>query len=125
MKALLGFLVVIMAIPAMAVPSLPQAPYKDASELLAWLKKSRVEMNRAGRAHDLVTLSRIKRDAFRWTDVWYIDAGHRHFLPCSHAARDMGNFLDAYEKKDMRKRDLMGRLFRDDLAECERLVRAH
>lgn len=125
MKAFLAFLALAMAMPAVAVPTLPRPGYQDASELLAWAKKARKEVNRAGRAHDVVALSRIKREADQWTNVWYYDKDHEYFHACYMTALDLSNFLRANENKDRGLRERMTRQFRDDLPECERLVRAY
>ncbi|WP_024303338.1 hypothetical protein [Pseudogulbenkiania sp. MAI-1] len=118
MKAVLAFLALVLSASAMAA-----TPRDDAVQLLAWLKHTRAEINRAGRAGDTVALQRIQREAVRRSDAWPNDLPHAPFMDCHTALTDQVSFLQAYQRKDYPWRDRQARHFRDDLASCERAVK--
>lgn len=109
---------------ALSLPASAATPQQDARELLAYLKQTRAEVNRAGKAGDKVALQRIEREASQRWRAWPNDERHSPYANCHAALTDMLDFLSAVERKDKAWRDRRIRHFREDLAECEQAVKA-
>lgn len=116
-----AILAIFLALP---LPASATTPQQDARELLAYLKQTRAEVNRAGKAGDKVALQRIERDALQRWRAWPNDERHANYMDCHTALTDMLDFLRADRMKDKPWRERKVRQFRDSLAACDQAVKA-
>lgn len=98
--------------------------HRTARQLYDWMEAARPRINRAGEQGDRVKLTQIRGEVAakmsRWPRGPEIDPYHA----CGMALADMQIFLTAaIDKQPRKERDRLSGLFRQDLAECRRLVR--